>query len=80
MLQEQLESQLAELKAHCGSWRTQQQQSMEQEQQLTAKLDAAKEQLANALSDAKQQQQRDQTYQDELVADKHQAMRVQTEL
>ena len=79
-MQEQLESQLAELKAQCDSWCTQQQQSTEQEQQLTAKLDAAKEQLANALSDAKQQQQRDQTYQDELVADKHQAMQVQTEL
>ena len=79
-MQEHLESQVAELKAQHDSRLTQQQQWAEQEQQLRAQLNSAKEQLSKSLADAKQQQQQDQTYQDELVADKHQAMQVQSEL
>ena len=75
-LQEQLQSEVAQLGTEHDSWRGEQQLLKQERQQLTDQLIDAKQKLAAALSNAKQQQQRDQTYQDELVTDKQEALQV----
>ena len=75
-LQDQLESDVAQLGTERDSWRGEQQLLKQERQQLTDQLMDAKQHLAAALNGAKQQQQRDQTYQDELVTDKQEALQV----
>ena len=75
-LQDQLEREVAQLGTERDSWRGEQQLLKQERQQLTDQLIDAKQQLAAATSRAGQQQQRDQTYQDELVTDKQEALQV----
>lgn len=71
-----LESEVAQHATEHQAWHAQQQQWQQHQQQLEGDVADARKQLAAAVTNAKQQQKQEQAYQDELVADKQQAVQV----